>query len=66
LRARVKAVLVDERQCRYAWVSAAQPVLIRDLHGSIAAGRDVAELPDLATLPHTQGSREWLTNPSRW
>lgn len=36
------------------------PVLIRDLHTSIAVGRGVAELLDLAALPHTQGTIGWL------
>lgn len=36
------------------------PTLIRDLHTTIAAGRDVAELLDLATLLHTQATIGWL------
>ena len=36
------------------------PRLIRDLHASIEAGRDVGELLDLAVLLHTQGSHAWL------
>lgn len=36
------------------------PVLIRNLHTSLAAGRDVAELLDLAVLLHTQGTIGWL------
>jgi transcriptional regulator with XRE-family HTH domain len=36
------------------------PVLIRDLHASIAAGRDVAELLELAALLHTQATIGWL------
>ncbi|MDQ3760870.1 MAG: helix-turn-helix domain-containing protein [Actinomycetota bacterium] len=36
------------------------PVLIRNLHTSITAGRDVAELLDLATLLHTQATIGWL------
>jgi transcriptional regulator with XRE-family HTH domain len=36
------------------------PVLICDLHTSIAAGRDVAELLDLAVLLHTQTTIGWL------
>jgi hypothetical protein len=36
------------------------PVLIRDLHTTVAAGRDVAELLDLATLLHTQATIAWL------
>ena len=36
------------------------PVLIRNLHTSVAAGRDVTELLDLAVLLHTQGTIGWL------
>jgi hypothetical protein len=36
------------------------PGLIRDLHTSIAAGRDVAELLELAALLHTQATIGWL------
>jgi hypothetical protein len=36
------------------------PVLIRDLHTTVAAGRDVAELLDLAALLHTQATIAWL------
>ncbi|MGH4024169.1 MAG: helix-turn-helix domain-containing protein [Pseudonocardiaceae bacterium] len=36
------------------------PVLIRNLHTSLAAGRDVTELLDLAVLLHTQGTIGWL------
>jgi transcriptional regulator with XRE-family HTH domain len=60
LRIRVRELLVAGRQCRQAEVGAALPTLIRDLHTSITAGRDVAELLDLAVLLHTQGSHAWL------
>jgi transcriptional regulator with XRE-family HTH domain len=60
LRIRVRELLVAGRQCRQAEVGAALPSLIRDLHTSIRAGRDVAELLDLAVLLHTQGSHAWL------
>ncbi len=36
------------------------PVLIRDLHTTVAAGRDVAELLDLVALLHTQATIGWL------
>lgn len=36
------------------------PVLIRNLHTAVTAGRDVAELLDLAVLLHTQGTIGWL------
>ncbi|HEU0087555.1 MAG TPA: helix-turn-helix transcriptional regulator [Pseudonocardiaceae bacterium] len=60
LKTRVQAVLVAGRQCRQAEVGATLPALTLDLHTSIAAGRDVAELLDLAVLLHTQGSHAWL------
>jgi len=60
LRIWVRELLVTLRQCRLAEVGAALPTLIRDLHTSITAGRDVAELLDLAVLLHTQGSHSWL------
>jgi hypothetical protein len=36
------------------------PDLIRDLHTTMAAGKHVAELLDLAVLVHTQTTRGWL------
>ncbi|MGH3806680.1 MAG: helix-turn-helix domain-containing protein [Pseudonocardiaceae bacterium] len=61
LRTRVLAIL--DARCRYdrqAEAAAVLPSLIRDLHTSIRAGRDVAELLDLAVLLHTQGTGAWL------
>ncbi|MGH3887123.1 MAG: helix-turn-helix domain-containing protein, partial [Pseudonocardiaceae bacterium] len=61
LRARVMAMLDARCRCaRDAEVAATLPELIRDLHTSIAAGRDVAELLELAVLLHTQGTCQWL------
>lgn len=60
LQIRAREVLTWARQCRQADVGAALPALIRDLHTSIEAGRDVAELLDLAVTLHTQGSHAWL------
>jgi len=60
LRSRVRAVLDAERQCRWIEIRAALPMLIRDLHTSIAAGRDVAELHDLAVTLHVTGAGRWL------
>ncbi|MBV9144162.1 MAG: helix-turn-helix transcriptional regulator [Pseudonocardiales bacterium] len=61
VRARVLAVVDarcrDDRQDEAAVVL---PGLVRDLHTSLAAGRDVAELLDLAVLLHTQGTGGWL------
>ncbi|MGH3910656.1 MAG: helix-turn-helix domain-containing protein [Pseudonocardiaceae bacterium] len=60
LRARVQELLVTARQCRQAEVASALPALIRDVHTSIGAGRDVAELLDLAVMLHVQGVSHWL------
>ncbi len=61
LRAKVLAIL--DARCRrdlQGEAAAVLPGLIRDLHTSIAGGRDVAELLDLAVLLHTQGTGAWL------
>lgn len=60
LRTRVDGLLVTARRCRHAEVGDLLPTLIRDLHTSIAAGRDVGELLDMAVLLHTQGTHAWL------
>jgi Helix-turn-helix domain len=60
IRSRIRAVIVDRVQCRHAEVGTVLPGLIRDLHTSIAAGRDVAELLDQAVLLHVQGTAIWL------
>ncbi|MGH3887620.1 MAG: helix-turn-helix domain-containing protein [Pseudonocardiaceae bacterium] len=60
LRIRVRTVITAARQCRQSEVSTALPGLIRDLHTSLAAGRDVAELLDLAVLLHVQAVSHWL------
>ncbi len=61
LRARVTATVQAHcRADRGHEVGAALPGLIRDLHTSIAAGRDVAELLDLAVLLHANATVGWL------
>jgi transcriptional regulator with XRE-family HTH domain len=61
LRARVAALVDAHGRCDPpGHVGAALPTLIRDLHSSIAAGRDVAELLDLAIILHTQVTVGWL------
>jgi len=61
LRARVTSTVAAHCRCdRDDYVGAALPALIRDLHSSIAAGRDVAELLDLAVLLHTEATLGWL------
>ncbi|MGH3625534.1 MAG: helix-turn-helix domain-containing protein, partial [Sciscionella sp.] len=62
LRARVTAMV--DTLCRAEHdreVGAALPGLIRDLHASIADGKDVAELLDLAAWLHTQATASWLS-----
>jgi transcriptional regulator with XRE-family HTH domain len=61
LRARVMAVVTDHTRCdRERQVGAALPALIADLHTSIVAGRDVAELLDLAVFLHVGATIGWL------
>lgn len=61
LRARLSAVVDAYCRCdRHGVVGAALPGLIRDLHTSIAAGRDVAQLLDLAVLLHSHATVGWL------
>ncbi|MGH4018983.1 MAG: helix-turn-helix domain-containing protein [Pseudonocardiaceae bacterium] len=61
LRARVTAMVNAHCRCdRHGEVGAALPALIRDLYSSIAAGRDVAELIELAVMLHTQATIGWL------
>ncbi|HEU0086114.1 MAG TPA: helix-turn-helix transcriptional regulator [Pseudonocardiaceae bacterium] len=61
LRARVTATVQAHCRCdRGGEVGAALPGLIRDLHTSIAAGRDVGELLELAVLLHANATVGWL------
>lgn len=61
LRARVEATQGAHYSCSGDHeVGAALPVLILDLHTSIAAGRDVAQLLDLAVLLHAGATTGWL------
>ncbi len=62
LRERVTTALVElrYRPDQVREVGTALPGLIRDVHTSIAAGRDVAELLDLAALLHAQVTDAWL------
>ncbi|MGH3938567.1 MAG: helix-turn-helix domain-containing protein [Pseudonocardiaceae bacterium] len=56
LRARAGAVEGMDYDSR----GLALPGLIQDLHSTLAAGRQVAELLDLAVLMHAQTTRGWL------
>ncbi|MGH8571812.1 MAG: helix-turn-helix domain-containing protein, partial [Gammaproteobacteria bacterium] len=61
LRSRIEATLDAHYSCSQdGAVGAALPGLIRDLHTSIAAGRDVAQLLDLAVLLHAGATTGWL------
>jgi transcriptional regulator with XRE-family HTH domain len=61
LRTRVGALVAAQGRCdQPGEVGARLPTLIRDLYSSIEAGRDVAELLDLAILLHTQVTVAWL------
>ena len=60
LRSRVATVVDAHWRCDQRGVGAALPALMRDLYSSIAAGKDVAELLDLAILVHTQVTVGWL------
>lgn len=62
LQAKVTATIDALCRCeRERDVGAALPGLIRDLHTTLAAGRDVAELLSLATWLHTQATVPWLS-----
>lgn len=60
LRDRVNAVQDALHQCRQHELAAMLPGLIRDVHTTLAVGRDVAELLDLAVFLHVQGVGHWL------
>lgn len=60
LQARVDALHPQGYERDLKQVGTALPGLIRDLHATLAAGRDVAELLDLAVLFHAQDTRGWL------
>lgn len=60
LRDRVAQVEGMRRRCRFADAATELPGLIRDLHTTIAAGRDVAELLPLAVHLHVQVTGTWL------
>ncbi|MDQ3765596.1 MAG: helix-turn-helix domain-containing protein [Actinomycetota bacterium] len=60
LSARVHAVLDAKQRCRHAEVGMVLPALIRDLHTSIDAGRDDAELLRLAVELHHAGTQAYL------
>lgn len=48
------------QECNHEQVGRDLPAVIQDLHTTMAAGRDVAELLDLVVLLHARGSHPWL------
>lgn len=60
LRSRVDTLVTAQRLGKLDQVGRDLPGLVRDLHASIAAGRDVAELLVLAVLLHVQGTHAFL------
>lgn len=61
LRTRVTAAVTAHTRCdQEHQVGAALPALIADLHTSISAGRDTAELLDLAVFLHVGATTGWL------
>jgi len=48
------------RQCRFQDAGLALPELIRDLHTTLAVGRDLGILLPLGVLLHMQVTRIWL------
>jgi transcriptional regulator with XRE-family HTH domain len=60
LRTRVAALMRAKEMGDYDQVGSDRPELIRDLHTSLAAGRDVAELLAVAVVLHVQGVQAWL------
>jgi transcriptional regulator with XRE-family HTH domain len=60
LRVRAETALAAKQACREAEVGAMLPALIRDLHTSIDAGRDDAELLRITALVYPQAVQGWL------
>ncbi|MDQ3761567.1 MAG: helix-turn-helix domain-containing protein [Actinomycetota bacterium] len=60
LRDRIVNVLNAQQACRHGTVGDALPDLIRDVHSTIAAGRDGVEVSTLVPLLHVQGTQAWL------
>lgn len=60
LQARVTELLDHQKGCDFVEVGQALPSLVRDLHTTLAAGREVEALLRLVTLTHVQGTQAWL------
>ncbi|MGH3717638.1 MAG: helix-turn-helix domain-containing protein [Pseudonocardiaceae bacterium] len=57
---RVEQLYEMRRQCRLRQAGAGLPGLIRDLHTSIAAGRDLTRLLPLTAMAHVRLTHMWL------
>ncbi len=60
LRSRVAQVRETRRRAGFIEVGAALPALIRDLHTTVAAGRDVPALLELGVVTHVHVTLMWL------
>jgi transcriptional regulator with XRE-family HTH domain len=60
LRTRVETLMATQRECDHEQVGRKLPALIRDLHTSMAAGREKGELLALTVLLHVQGTQAFL------
>jgi len=60
LQQRVARALKLDQQSRFREVGRVLPELIRDLHTTLAAGRDLGTLLPLGVLLHVQVTRNWL------
>lgn len=60
LQDRAHVLLDAQRACNYRMVGDALPPIVRDVHSSIQAGKNVRALLQLATMLHIQGTAAWL------
>ncbi|MGQ0777789.1 MAG: helix-turn-helix domain-containing protein [Pseudonocardiales bacterium] len=60
LQQRVARALKLDQQCRFREVGRVLPELIRDLHTTLAAGRDLGTLLPLGVMLHVQVTGSWL------
>ncbi len=60
LRRRVAQIRETRRRAGFAEVGASLPGMIRDLHTSLAAGRDIPALLELAVVVHVHVTLMWL------
>lgn len=60
LRDQVTKIHTQLRACQFVEVAADLPGLIRNLHTTLATGRDHGELLDLAVYLHVHGTWHWL------